>query len=506
MVSKFNTYSLLSSVAVTFLVANTITKHKQFYPTVVFLTTSRLSRVLLTNIGFVLLIWLGQFFKWLFLGQLKPRETEKAHEQAFYYIATTCLALTVFREHITGVIFALFVICLFFKVFHWLAQSREDYIEQSVVEEFGKQVRLFILLALLLTADISLSSHYIHHTLVSGTSVFLLLALEYLIMVISSFSTLFRLGLHFIDRHRHHRWENKGKYKFYLEIFSELLQCSLYIGFFLIILVTYGMPLHLFRELFLAIRSCKKAIGDFLRYRRLVACLDSRYPNATPEELQRDPQCIICYDDMVDDAKKLPCGHIFHKHCLKSWMERNTRCPYCNKSTLLTETEPITSPPRPQQPRAATRPSASSAATSTTVRVSTIRIPSTTQNEQLLGLIRTLQGSASHSSSSTTTSSSVLFRNIPPMDSFQGRLPGLHFPPPMPPPPPLSNYFARGFDSSTTSNPTLQAFAEYQRRMAESYSAMAEACRELAEKLSSPSSTSSNSATTCATSSTVNTL
>ena len=28
-------------------------------------------------------------------------------------------------------------------------------------------------------------------------------------------------------------------------------------------------------------------------------------------------------------AKKLPCGHFFHVHCLRSWLERQQTCPTC---------------------------------------------------------------------------------------------------------------------------------------------------------------------------------
>lgn len=46
----------------------------------------------------------------------------------------------------------------------------------------------------------------------------------------------------------------------------------------------------------------------------------TRYPDATPEELQAmDNVCIICREEMVTGAKRLPCNHIFHTRWEKVW-------------------------------------------------------------------------------------------------------------------------------------------------------------------------------------------
>jgi len=30
-------------------------------------------------------------------------------------------------------------------------------------------------------------------------------------------------------------------------------------------------------------------------------------------------------------AKSRKCSHIYHEHCIKKWLKRNNRCPYCNE-------------------------------------------------------------------------------------------------------------------------------------------------------------------------------
>eukprot|EP01010_Urceolus_cornutus_P000173 NODE_1025_length_1155_cov_55.398734_g779_i0.p1 GENE.NODE_1025_length_1155_cov_55.398734_g779_i0~~NODE_1025_length_1155_cov_55.398734_g779_i0.p1 ORF type:complete len:335 (-),score=34.51 NODE_1025_length_1155_cov_55.398734_g779_i0:55-1059(-) len=296
-------YSGFSFSVAFIIILHAVHVHKQFYSTVVHLTTSKLSHVLLVNTSFVTLILLGQFLRWLFLGELRVREVEKTHEQTFYFVATTCLALTIFREHITAHVVAMFVVCLLTKIFHWLAQSRQEYIEQIDHADAANRwefYRLMLLLFFLGFVDVGMSHHHVAHLMQSGPSVRLLLALEFLVLAVTCCTTMLRLLLHVVDGRRQHRWENKDQYKFYLEILSDLLQCVLYIGFFGMILYFYGVPIHLIRELFLTLRSFKKTISDFLRYRKLTACLDERFPNATEEEVQADATCIICYDDMVD--------------------------------------------------------------------------------------------------------------------------------------------------------------------------------------------------------------
>lgn len=76
----------------------------------------------------------------------------------------------------------------------------------------------------------------------------------------------------------------------------------------------------------------------------------SSYPDATAEELSSgDNVCIICREEMVANAKKLPCNHIFHVSCLRSWFQRQQTCPTCRMDVLQPRPAPQpTAAPRPQ--------------------------------------------------------------------------------------------------------------------------------------------------------------
>jgi E3 ubiquitin-protein ligase synoviolin len=491
---KFWMYSGLSLLAMSIMVIDTIAKQRQFYTTVVVLVSSKVSRVLITNTSFVLIALCGQFIKWAFFGTLKPREIEKIHENTFYYVATTCLALTIFRENMNSTILMMFVMCMFLKIFHWLVQSRQEYIEQSLEhgDDRSQHTRLFVFLLLLMTVDVVMSIVYTSHLLSFGFSVRLLLALEFLVMAVSCGTTTIKLCFHVVDGYYQHRWENKGKFRFYLEIAHDLLHCTLYIVFFGLLLAFYGIPLHLTRELYLTLRSFKKTVEDFLRYRKLTACLDTRFADATPEEMQRDPQCIICYDDMVNSAKKLSCGHIFHKHCLKSWMERNNKCPLCNKPSLQLEPLPpvVRARPAPQaivQQHPLPQP----------VHQQTQPPPQPSAYEQQQNQQRQIVMQAylriqqdNHLRATTAASNSPL-QNVFGVSNLN------------------VHSFAPSILSATPSvdsvplmpmlNPqAAEAFAEYQKRMGEYHENMAKACRELADKLlrSSASAAASSSSDT----------
>ncbi|KAI9817753.1 MAG: E3 ubiquitin-protein ligase hrd1 [Pycnora praestabilis] len=165
-------------------------------------------------------------------------------------------------------------------------------------------------------------------------------------------------------------WEDKGRWIFYLDLTTDFFKLVIYISFFSILLTFYGLPIHIMRDVFLTTRSFCKRIADFLRYRNATRDMNERYPDATGDEIAREDTCIICREEMrpwqqpnnepapadganvearparrapspIDERsrpKKLPCGHILHFGCLRSWLERQQICPTCRRPVLVTDT------------------------------------------------------------------------------------------------------------------------------------------------------------------------
>lgn len=76
--------------------------------------------------------------------------------------------------------------------------------------------------------------------------------------------------------------------------------------------------------------------------RRAIHNMNTLYPDVTPEELQNlDNVCIICREEMVTASKKLPCNHIFHTSCLRSWFQRQQTCPTCRMDVLRLPQTPL---------------------------------------------------------------------------------------------------------------------------------------------------------------------
>ncbi|KAE8354159.1 hypothetical protein BDV28DRAFT_131709 [Aspergillus coremiiformis] len=149
-------------------------------------------------------------------------------------------------------------------------------------------------------------------------------------------------------------WEEKGRWVFYLDLLTDFLKLTVYLTFFAILFTFYGLPIHILRDVVVTIRSFGRRIMDFLRYRNATRDMNERYPDATAEEIAREEVCIICREEMtqwqqpadgagqprgrVSDRlrpKKLPCGHILHFACLRSWLERQQNCPTCRRPVIV---------------------------------------------------------------------------------------------------------------------------------------------------------------------------
>ncbi|XP_074424163.1 E3 ubiquitin-protein ligase synoviolin [Larus michahellis] len=323
-------------------------KH-QFYPTVVYLTKSSPSMAVLYIQAFVLVFLLGKFMGKVFFGQLRAAEMEHLLERSWYAVTETCLAFTVFRDDFSPRFVALFTLLLFLKCFHWLAEDRVDFMERSPNISWLFHFRIVSLMFLLGILDFLFVNHAYHSILTRGASVQLVFGFEYAILMTMVLTIFIKYVLHSIDLQNENPWDSKAVYMLYTELFTGFIKVLLYMAFMTIMIKVHTFPLFAIRPMYLAMRQFKKAVTDAIMSRRAIRNMNTLYPDATPEELQAmDNVCIICREEMVTGAKRLPCNHIFHTSCLRSWFQRQQTCPTC-RMDVLRASLPAQTPPEPPE-------------------------------------------------------------------------------------------------------------------------------------------------------------
>ncbi|XP_077389088.1 E3 ubiquitin-protein ligase synoviolin isoform X2 [Festucalex cinctus] len=309
-------------------------KH-QFYPTVVYLTKSSPSMAVLYIQAFVLVFLLGKFMRKVFFGQLRAAEMEHLIERSWYAVTETCLAFTVFRDDFSPRFVALFTLLVFLKCFHWLAEDRVDFMERSPNISCLFHFRVLSLMGLLGVLDFLFVYHACQSIINRGASVQLVFGFEYAILLTMVLTMFIKYILHTVDLQSENPWDNKAVYMLYTELFTGFIKVLLYIAFMTIMMKVHTFPLFAIRPMYLAMRQFKKAVTDAIMSRRAIRNMNTLYPDATPEDLQAsDNVCIICREEMVTGAKKLPCNHIFHSSCLRSWFQRQQTCPTCRMDVL----------------------------------------------------------------------------------------------------------------------------------------------------------------------------
>ncbi|XP_067877704.1 E3 ubiquitin-protein ligase synoviolin isoform X2 [Heterodontus francisci] len=309
-----------SLVLTTTVVTHAYYLKRQFYPTVVYLTKSSPSMAHLI-------------------------------ERSWYAVTETCLAFTVFRDDFSPRFVALFTLLLFLKCFHWLAEDRVDFMERSPNISWLFHFRVISLMGLLALLDLLFVNHACHSIMTRGASVQLVFGFEYAILLTMVLTIFIKYILHTIDLQSENPWDNKAVYMLYTELLTGFIKVLLYMAFMTIMIKVHTFPLFAIRPMYLTMRQFKKAVTDAIMSRRAIRNMNTLYPDASPEELQQtDNVCIICREEMVTGAKRLPCNHIFHTSCLRSWFQRQQTCPTC-RMDVLRVTLPTQTPPQQPQPQ-----------------------------------------------------------------------------------------------------------------------------------------------------------
>lgn len=150
---RLQTYAGLSFLGTLAVIYHAFNSRGQFYPAMVYLSTSKISLVLLLNIGLVIMCILWQLTKRIFLGSLREAEVERLNEQSWREVMEILFAITIFRQDFSVSFLAMVTALLLIKALHWLAQKRVEYIETTPSVPMLSHIRIVSFLGFLLALD-----------------------------------------------------------------------------------------------------------------------------------------------------------------------------------------------------------------------------------------------------------------------------------------------------------------------------------------------------------------
>ncbi|XP_030646188.1 E3 ubiquitin-protein ligase AMFR isoform X2 [Chanos chanos] len=235
-----------------------------------------------------------------------------------------------------------FAMLIFLHLMVQLCKDRFEYLSFSPTTPMGSHIRVLALLVamLLCCSSLAVLCGLVGH--VHGMHTVAFMAAECLLVTVRTGHVIIRYSIHLWDLNHEGTWENKGTYVYYTDFIMELALLCLdlmhHIHMLLFGNIWLSMAsLVIFMQLRYLFHEVQRRIRRHKNYLRVIDNMEARFAVATPEELvANNDDCAICWDSM-SSARKLPCGHLFHNSCLRSWLEQDTSCPTCRMSLNINE-------------------------------------------------------------------------------------------------------------------------------------------------------------------------
>ncbi|RGB23909.1 hypothetical protein C1646_727362 [Rhizophagus diaphanus] len=303
-----------------------------------FLQKEKICIMVFINMAYCFLFLLGRFTLKFFFGELRVIESQHMYDRLLNFLLFKVVFVGAILEPKWEELLiwtSWFTILGFLRIFSMLCRDRFEYLTFSPNTPVQAHLRILVLLILILLSDI----FWFIMCISIFRSMLLLLTFECFTLFLDTVQTLIKYLIHLRDITRQSVWESRGILLYYTEFVTDTLILVATLGHYLHIMLLHGISFTLIDAvLFLNMRSVfnnlRKKIVAYCNYRQAISNMQTQYPNATDIELKEyNDDCAICRDSM-DKAKKLPCGHMFHLTCLRSWLEHHSSCPTCRRSLL----------------------------------------------------------------------------------------------------------------------------------------------------------------------------
>lgn len=298
----------------------------------------------LVNTVYCILILLGKLIQAIIFGDLRVSEQQHLKDKFWNFVFYKFIFIFGVMNVQTMeevVLWVAWFTCLgFLHLLTQLCKDRFEYLSFSPTTPRSAHVKLLGLLTVLLVCAAALLGVCVAAGLKFGLTIFAFMAAECVLLGLKALYVVVRYMIHLWDLSTESVWENRSIYVYYSELIFELSSLS----------IDFAHHLHmlLWGNIFLSMASLvicmqlrylfyefQRRVKRHKNYLRVVKNMQARFPMATQEDLEHNADdCAICWDRM-DSARKLPCGHLFHNSCLRSWLEQDTSCPTCRMA--LTE-------------------------------------------------------------------------------------------------------------------------------------------------------------------------
>ncbi|XP_013192661.1 E3 ubiquitin-protein ligase AMFR [Amyelois transitella] len=323
---------------------------EQFVEVMTFMMQEPLCMWTVINIAFCCLGVLGYLVQRLVFGRLRVSEAQRVKDKFWNYVFYKFIFVfgVINVQYMDEVLLwcCWFTVLGFLQLHTQLCKDRFDYLSSSPNTGRWAHARLLSLLAFVQASSAALLVVAALWGLPHGTDVFVFMAAECVLVLISALHVVARYVLQMYEA------DAAGHLAYYthLTFESALLIVEL---LDVVHMVVYSNMLVSMASLVLLMqmRHLLHELQARLRRHRLYTALKhhmrSNYPMASKEEVEKNQDnCAICWEPMKE-ARKLPCSHLFHNSCLCQWVQQDASCPTCRRS-LAGAAPPARAPPHNQ--------------------------------------------------------------------------------------------------------------------------------------------------------------
>uniref|UniRef100_K3WBZ1 RING-type domain-containing protein n=1 Tax=Globisporangium ultimum (strain ATCC 200006 / CBS 805.95 / DAOM BR144) TaxID=431595 RepID=K3WBZ1_GLOUD len=305
--------------------------------TTVFLTElmrSRVSAAIVMHFYLVVMYHLFLAIAHACFGAIRPAEIQQTKETMIHFILMRCLLLASTlgsgQKTKLGLLLIWLSTVAFLRGILSLCNARFEHLLTRPMAQVRDLHRLAFALGAVVALDLLMAATCSYVSVVSQLVVHFAW-FEASLLLIKTLQLGTKVAFHMFDIGNSIEFGSE-KGEFYLLILQTTLS-----GCYLVQLVFYYLyiiSVDQFRVSFLdfiLIINVKNATVQLLEnlkkvkmYHQIVMDLDQLFPDATQDELDAvsDDVCVICLKPMDTQAKKLHCGHLFHRFCLRQCLQK----------------------------------------------------------------------------------------------------------------------------------------------------------------------------------------